>query len=107
MLARLDDLKIIVVRPRKHRRTCRGPENAALGEGPTFGTIGGMLRHPRASLLYARPRFRRERGSAAIRRIHDQRCSPATDNLCAAIPPKIVVPERHVRLGVARTAIHV
>src|ERR1700730_16063767 len=92
----LEQLDIVVVGARRHRRSGIEAEDAALRQRPVFMGVGvgpakvGVVARGRnevRSLLS----FGRHRGKPAIGRVDDQRRALRSYDLVAAIPPELVV----------------
>src|SRR5262245_24185930 len=95
VVARLNDLDIVVVGARDHRRPGVEPEEAAVGEAEALWIVEA------AGAPAAAP-ARRER-DAAVGRIDDKRCALVLGQLIAPLVPKIVV-GKHAALRSGRIA---
>src|SRR5262245_56589010 len=83
----LHNTVVAVVRLRKHRWAGGSKENAAFSQKAIFRAVGRMLRLLRAKILRALLRGRSQRWNLAVRRVDDERCSPALDHTRAALKP--------------------
>src|SRR5215471_15909153 len=92
----LEQLDIVVVGARGHRRSGIKPEDAALRQRPVFIRVGvgpakdGVVA-PRRNAVRSLLSFGRHGGVPAIGRVDDQRRALRSYNLVAAVPPELVV----------------
>ena len=90
VVVRLDDLDVLVVADRHHRRSGVVPEQAPFRGVSIFGTIG-QPPQARAALVRAPLSLRKKRWQPPVCRIGDERGAPVADDLCTELVPEFVV----------------
>ena len=96
VVRRLEDLNILVVPTRKHRRTRVESQDAAVTDAAVLravclGTATLFLTANLPLRIGSPLPFGRIRRQAAIRRVDDQRSAPRRDNRRPAVIPELVV----------------
>ena len=107
--AALDNLIVVVVRLRQHRRTGGAKQNAALAKKPVFGAIGRMQRLAGVKRIISFLRRGRERRNSSVGRIHDERRAHGAGDVGSAIGPEVVIgtPRQVGRAAFALDVIYV